>query len=175
MKYGIAIKSSLVFMLSANILCVNAYAQDELLASTNDMTQAQAETKNKQVGDAFLEANKKKSGIKTLSDGLQYRVLTQGKGSHPTLNDTVTVNYAGTLIDGMEFDSSYKRGEPATFPVSAVIPGWTEALQLMTVGSTWELYIPSSLAYGEKGAPPVIGPNQTLIFKVELISINKNS
>lgn len=130
-------------------------------------------TKNKVKGEAFLAANKIKPGIKTLADGLQYKVLSQGKGVQPQDNDTVTVNYAGRLIDGTEFDSSYKRGEPATFAVNGVITGWTEALKLMKAGSTWELYIPPALAYGEQGAPPVIGPNETLIFKVNLISVNK--
>jgi FKBP-type peptidyl-prolyl cis-trans isomerase FklB len=109
----------------------------------------------------------------TLPDGLQYKILIAGKGTMPTTSDTVTVNYAGTLIDGTEFDSSYKRGEPISFPVNGVIPGWTEALQLMKPGSTWMLYIPSELAYGEQGAPPNIGPNETLVFKVELIDVKK--
>jgi FKBP-type peptidyl-prolyl cis-trans isomerase FklB len=102
---------------------------------------------------------------------LQYKVITEGKGAKPTAQDTVTVDYSGTLINGTEFDSSYKHGQPATFQVSAVIPGWTEALKLMTVGSTWELFIPASLAYGEQGVPPVIGPNEALIFKVHLIGV----
>ena len=109
-----------------------------------------------------------------MPSGLQYKILTAGQGVQPTINDSVTVNYAGTLTDGTEFDSSYKRGEPITFPVNGVIKGWTEALQLMKAGSTWELYIPATLAYGTRGAAPVIGPNETLIFKVELISVNKN-
>jgi FKBP-type peptidyl-prolyl cis-trans isomerase FklB len=124
-------------------------------------------------GEAFLEANKKKPGVITLPDGLQYKILVEGNGTHPTEADTVTVNYAGTLINGKEFDSSYKRGQPASFPVGMVIPGWTEALKLMKVGSVWELFIPPKLAYGERGAPPSIGPNETLIFKVELLEINK--
>lgn len=132
-----------------------------------------AAEKNKTAGDAFLEANKKKPGVITLADGLQYKIITKGTGPIPTENDTVSVDYLGTLIDGTEFDSSYKRGQPATFPVKEVIPGWTEALKLMNVGSTWELYIPSALAYGQEGAAPAIGPNQVLIFKVHLISINK--
>lgn len=123
--------------------------------------------------DPFLAQNKLKPGVVTLSDGLQYKILEKGSGPRPTLTDTVTVDYAGRLPDGSEFDSSYKRGQPAKFPVSGVIAGWTEALQLMPVGSTWELYIPADLAYGENGAPPSIGPNQTLIFKVKLISIDK--
>lgn len=129
--------------------------------------------KGQTTGDAFLNTNKSKPGVVTLPDGLQYKILTKGNGKKPTATDTVTVHYEGKLVDGTEFDSSYKRGEPASFPVSAVIAGWTEALQLMPTGSTWELYIPASLAYGDQGAPPVIGPNQTLIFKVQLIDINK--
>lgn len=124
-------------------------------------------------GEQFLLANKKKKGVVTLADGLQYKIIKQGHGPKPTGFDTVAVHYKGTLIDGSEFDSSYKRGEPATFPVSGVIPGWTEALKLMPVGSTWMLYIPSALAYGEAGAPPSIGPNETLIFEVKLLEIKK--
>lgn len=122
-------------------------------------------------GEAFLAANKAKEGVQTLPDGLQYKVMQQGNGPKPTANDTVTVNYRGTLINGKEFDSSYKRGQPISFPVSGVIKGWTEALQLMPVGSKWQLYIPSDLAYGDQGAGADIGPGQTLIFDVELISI----
>ncbi len=107
----------------------------------------------------------------TLPSGLQYKVLKEGTGPKPKPGDTVTVNYEGKLIDGTVFDSSYKRGEPATFPVTGVIPGWTEALQLMKEGAKWELFIPPSLAYGERGAGPVIGPNSTLIFTVELLKV----
>ncbi|MBU0744503.1 MAG: FKBP-type peptidyl-prolyl cis-trans isomerase [Gammaproteobacteria bacterium] len=128
---------------------------------------------NKAKGAAFLEENKNKDGVVTLDDGLQYKIIVDGNGEKPGLNDTVEVHYAGTLIDGTEFDSSYKRKSSISFPLKAVIPGWTEALQLMPVGSTWELYIPSNLAYGSNGAPPVIGPNETLIFKVELLGIKK--
>jgi FKBP-type peptidyl-prolyl cis-trans isomerase FklB len=124
-------------------------------------------------GEAFLTANKEKSGVKTLPDGLQYKVLVEGKGPKPSKNDTVVVHYSGKLVDGTEFDSSYKRGEPATFPVDGVIPGWVEALQMMKVGSKWELFIPATLAYGEQGMPPVIGPNETLVFEVSLIEIKK--
>ncbi|MEJ2201797.1 MAG: FKBP-type peptidyl-prolyl cis-trans isomerase [Desulfuromonadaceae bacterium] len=127
--------------------------------------------KNKRAGDAFLAENGKKEGVMTLPSGLQYKILTVGKGNKPTKSDTVSVHYRGTLVDGTEFDSSYKRGEPATFPVSGVIPGWTEALQLMPEGSKWQLYIPADLAYGERGAGPVIAPTSTLIFEVELLSI----
>ncbi|MGA8300935.1 MAG: FKBP-type peptidyl-prolyl cis-trans isomerase [Terriglobales bacterium] len=131
----------------------------------------EAADKNKTEGQAFLAANKDKEGVKTTASGLQYKVITEGTGPKPTASDTVVCNYKGTLIDGKEFDSSYKRGEPATFPVSGVIKGWTEALQLMPVGSKWQLFIPSDLAYGERGAGAEIGPNSTLIFEVELISI----
>jgi FKBP-type peptidyl-prolyl cis-trans isomerase FklB len=126
---------------------------------------------NKQAGDAFLAANKSKESVVTLPSGLQYKILTEGTGPKPTASDSVVCNYRGTLIDGKEFDSSYQRGQPATFPVGQVIKGWTEALQLMPVGSKWQLFIPSELAYGSRGAGADIGPNSTLIFEVELISI----
>jgi FKBP-type peptidyl-prolyl cis-trans isomerase FklB len=133
----------------------------------------QAVLKNKEQGDAFLATNKSKTGVVTLPSGLQYKVIQNGDGPKPAANDTVVCNYRGTLIDGTEFDSSYKRGKPATFGVGQVIKGWTEALQLMPVGSKWELYIPPNLAYGERGTPNggPIGPNSTLIFDVELVSI----
>ncbi len=107
----------------------------------------------------------------TLPSGLQYEVIKSGKGAKPALTDTVVTNYKGTLISGQEFDSSYKRGTPATFPVNGVIKGWTEALQLMKIGAKWKLYIPSNLAYGPRGAGPLIGPNSTLIFEIELLEI----
>ena len=128
---------------------------------------------NQKEGAAFLAANKLKDGVKTLPDGMQYKVITEGTGPKPTASDTVTVNYRGTLINGKEFDSSYKRGEPASFPVGGVIKGWTEALQLMPVGSKWQLFIPADLAYGDRGAGGDIGPGETLIFEVELISIGE--
>jgi FKBP-type peptidyl-prolyl cis-trans isomerase len=127
--------------------------------------------KNKTEGESFLAANKAKEGVITLPSGLQYKILKAGEGKKPSVDDTVECHYRGTLIDGTEFDSSYKRNQPATFAVKGVIKGWTEALQLMTVGSKWQLFIPSSLAYGERGTGPNIGPNATLIFEVELISI----
>jgi FKBP-type peptidyl-prolyl cis-trans isomerase FklB len=129
---------------------------------------AQLAVKNKAAGDAFLAANKNQPGVETLPDGLQYLVLTKGTGATPTPSDTVTVNYRGTLIDGTEFDSSYKRGQPAQFPVGGVIRGWTEALLKMPVGSKWKLFIPSELAYGESGQRS-IAPNSVLIFEVELL------
>jgi FKBP-type peptidyl-prolyl cis-trans isomerase FkpA/FKBP-type peptidyl-prolyl cis-trans isomerase FklB len=134
--------------------------------------QKQAGEKNKNEGSAYLEANKKKEGVKTTASGLQYKVLKEGKGPSPKKTDTVVVNYKGSLINGQEFDSSYKRGEPAEFPVNAVIPGWTEALQMMKVGEKRELVIPSNLAYGEQGRPG-IPPNSVLVFEVELMNIKK--
>jgi FKBP-type peptidyl-prolyl cis-trans isomerase len=126
---------------------------------------------NKKVGEEFLAANKAKDGVVALPSGLQYKILTEGTGPKPTATDSVACNYRGTLINGTEFDSSYKRGQPATFQVNGVIKGWTEALQLMPVGSKWQLFIPSELAYGERGPSPEIGANSTLIFEVELLSI----
>ncbi|MGA9342051.1 MAG: FKBP-type peptidyl-prolyl cis-trans isomerase [Rhodanobacteraceae bacterium] len=126
--------------------------------------------KNKSEGAAFLASNKSKPGVKTTASGLQYKVIKQGTGPKPKATDTVKVNYKGTKIDGTEFDSSYKRGKPATFPLNGVIKGWSEGLELMPVGSTYKLFIPADLAYGENGPGP-IGPNATLIFDVELLSI----
>ena len=124
-------------------------------------------------GETFLAANSKKEGVKTTASGLQYKVLTSGKGKTPTAADTVKVHYKGTLIDGSVFDSSIDRGEPAEFGVGQVIKGWTEALQLMKEGDKWQVVIPGSLAYGERGAGGKIGPNAVLIFEVELLSIVK--
>ncbi len=126
----------------------------------------------KKEGEAFLADNKKKEGVITLPSGLQYKVITEGKGKMPKETDTVEVHYRGTLIDGNEFDSSYKRGQPAAFPLKGVVKGWTEALQLMKEGSKWQLFIPSELAYGERGRPG-IPPNAVLIFELELISVGK--
>src|ERR1700743_240516 len=127
---------------------------------------------NKKEGDLFLAANKSKQGVVVLPDGLQYKILTPGNGPKPTATDTVVANYKGTLINGTEFDSSYKRGQPVTFPVGQVIKGWTEVLQLMPVGSKWEVYIPSDLAYRPQGpGRGPIGPNETLVFEIELVSI----
>jgi FKBP-type peptidyl-prolyl cis-trans isomerase FklB len=156
---------------------MNAY-RTELQAKQQSQAKEQSE-KNKKEGDAFLAANKSKEGVKTLevklpsgtNATLQYKVLTQGTGAKPSTNDTVITHYRGTLIDGTEFDSSYKRGEPATFPVTGVIKGWTEALLQMPVGSKWQLFIPAELAYGERGAGRTIGPNATLLFDIELIGI----
>jgi FKBP-type peptidyl-prolyl cis-trans isomerase FklB len=160
-----------------------AMTEDEMKAALQllrtEFTNAQeakaheAGSSNRKEGDTFLAANKAKDGVKVLPDGLQYKVLTEGNGPKPAATDTVTVNYRGTLIDGKEFDSSYKRGQPASFPVNGVIKGWTEALQLMPVGSKWQLFIPADLAYGDRGAGADIGPGATLIFEVELLSIGE--
>lgn len=133
--------------------------------------QAQAGEKAKKEGEDFLAANKSKDGVKTLPDGLQYKVLTDGKGGQPKADSQVTVNYKGSLIDGTEFDSSYKRGEPTTFGVNQVIKGWGEALPLMKIGSKWQIFIPSDLAYGETGIPGTIPPNSVLVFEVELLDV----
>jgi FKBP-type peptidyl-prolyl cis-trans isomerase FklB len=132
-----------------------------------------AAKENKKEGTEFLEANKTKEGVVTLPSGLQYKILTEGTGPKPAATDTVSCNYRGTLLNGTEFDSSYKRGQPLSIQVTGVIKGWTEALQLMPVGSKWQLFIPSDLAYGDRGADPRsgIGPGATLIFEVELLSI----
>jgi FKBP-type peptidyl-prolyl cis-trans isomerase FklB len=150
--------------------------QETMVAFQKEMMVKQAEVakKNKAEGEAFLTENKKKEGVKTLLSGLQYKVIKAGTGKKPKSTDTVTAHYRGTLINGSEFDSSYKRGQPATFPVSGgMIPGWTEALQLMEVGAKWQLFIPPNLAYGEQGAGRDIGPNATLIFEIELVSIQE--
>jgi FKBP-type peptidyl-prolyl cis-trans isomerase FklB len=146
--------------------------QGELRKKQQEAAQRAGEA-NKSEGVAFLESNKSKEGVVTLPSGLQYKVLQEGTGPKPTATDQVVCNYRGTLLDGTEFDSSYKRGQPATFPLSGVIKGWTEALQLMPVGSKWQLFVPAELGYGDRGAGPQIGPNATLIFEIELISIQK--
>ncbi|HEY4740806.1 MAG TPA: FKBP-type peptidyl-prolyl cis-trans isomerase [Candidatus Acidoferrales bacterium] len=167
MKDELAGKTVMTDMEAHNTLM---QAQQEAKKKSDEMRQASMEP-NKKAGDAFLAANKTKEGVVTLPSGLQYKILTQGTGPKPTAADSVICNYRGTLIDGKEFDSSYKRGQPATFPVGQVIKGWTEALQLMPVGSKWQLFVPADLAYGDRGAGPDIGPGATLIFEVELISI----
>lgn len=148
---------------------LNAF-QKERLEKQAAETKLLAE-KNKKEGDAFLEENKKKEGIVTLPSGLQYKILRAGEGNRPKDSDTVRVQYRGTLIDGTEFDSSYSRGKPASFRLGNVIPGWTEALKLMPVGSKWQLFIPPDLAYGIRGYGRTIAPNATLIFEVELLDI----
>lgn len=170
MRHGI--KLSAIAMLGAGVICGSAYAVEQTSVQTQSVT-----TMNKSASDTFLLENQKKPGVMTLSDGLQYKIIEEGHGNSPKDDDTVVVEYQGTLVDGTKFDSSYDRGQPATFPVAAVIPGWREALKMMKPGAIWELYIPSTLAYGEQGVPgnpgqpPVIGPNQTLIFKVRLVGI----
>ncbi len=149
-----------------------AVFQKEMTAKQEELSKKLGE-KNKKEGDVFLAENKKKEGVKTLPSGLQYKVVKAGTGKKPKLTDTVTTHYRGTLIDGTEFDSSYRRGQPASFPVNGVIPGWTEALQLMEEGAKWQLFIPSNLAYGERGAGRDIGPHATLIFDIELISVQE--
>ncbi|MFH1320051.1 MAG: FKBP-type peptidyl-prolyl cis-trans isomerase [Bacteroidota bacterium] len=161
----------------------DSYNAKELLITEEEASQIISEfVQNKQLkkfegnlkaGQQFLEENKTKEGVVTLPNGLQYLVLKEGDGPQPKLTDNVTTHYHGTLTDGTVFDSSVERGEPATFPLNGVIEGWQEALQLMKVGSKWKLFLPPHLAYGERGSGQVIKPNSTLIFEVELISINK--
>ncbi len=152
-------------------------ARVAVTALQTEMKRKQAEMRrmgvedSKKAGEAFLAENKKREGVVTLPSGLQYRIVKAGDGKKPTIEDTVVCQYRGTLIDGTEFDSSYKRNQPATFPVKGVIKGWTEALQLMPVGSKWQLFIPPSLAYGEAGSGSAIGPNTTLLFEIELLSV----
>ena len=161
------------------LLLSDAEMRNAITALQREMT-AQREAKraidaekNATEGKAFLAANKKKAGVKTTASGLQYKVIKAGKGASPKATDQVKTHYEGRLINGKVFDSSYKRGEPATFPVNGVIKGWTEALQLMKVGSQWELYVPAELGYGARGTGADIGPNSTLIFKVELLEVVK--
>ncbi len=143
-------------------------AQQKMIANIKAV-----EEKNLKAGEAYLEANKKKDGVKITSSGLQYLVIKEGNGKKPTAEDSVTVNYRGTLINGKEFDSSYSRNEPATFPVGGVVQGWQEALPMMKEGAKWKIFVPANLAYGTRGAPPNIGPNETLVFEIELLSIAK--
>ena len=158
-------------------LLTDKEAQATLTALQNDLRKKQQELRqqatetNKKEGEAFLAANKTKDGVVALPSGLQYKILQEGTGPKPAATDSVVCNYRGTLLDGKEFDSSYKRGQPATFPVTGVIKGWTEALQLMPVGSKWQLFVPSELAYADRGAGADIKPGATLIFEVELVSI----
>jgi FKBP-type peptidyl-prolyl cis-trans isomerase len=147
-----------------------ATLQAQVRKTQEEKTQVAADT-NKKEGDAFLAENKTKDGVVTLPSGLQYKIVTKGTGPKPTASDSVVCNYRGTLLNGTEFDSSYKHGEPITIPVGRVIKGWSEALQLMPVGSKWQLFIPPDLAYGPRGAGNDIGPNATIVFEVELISI----
>lgn len=159
------------------MLLTDAEIQEVLRGLQKDFMEKQAQLgeKQKKDGEAFLAANKLKAGVKTLPDGLQYQVLTEGKGAKPKATDTVKVSYKGTFIDGTEFDGSAKRGGPITFPLNKVIKGWTEAIQLMPTGSKWKLFVPSELAYGPQGADTLIPPNATLIFEVELVGIEPPS
>jgi FKBP-type peptidyl-prolyl cis-trans isomerase FklB len=162
-------------------LLTDQEAQATLTALQNDLRKKQLELRqqagetNKKEGEAFLATNKAKDGVVALPSGLQYKILTEGTGPKPSATDSVVCNYRGTLLDGKEFDSSYKHGQPATFPVNGVIKGWTEALQLMPAGSKWQLFVPAQLAYGDRGAGPDIGPNATLVFEVELLSIQPHA
>jgi len=149
--------------------CMQQFQQD-MMQKKNDDMKVEGD-KNKKAGEEFLKVNKTTTGVKTTASGLQYKVLKSGTGKTPKAADTVVAHYKGTLIDGTEFDNSYKRGEPLTIPVSGVIKGWTEALLMMKEGDKWMLYIPSELGYGEYGAGNVIGPNAALIFEIELISV----
>lgn len=148
-------------------------------AFTMELRQKQMEARkkaaeeNKKAGEAFLAENKKKEGVVTLPSGIQYKILQKGEGKKPTAADLVEVQYRGTLVNGTEFDSSFRTGKPASFPLGGVIPGWQQALKLMPAGSKWQIFIPSQHAYGERGMGPQIGPNATLIFEVELLSVKE--
>lgn len=146
--------------------------QDDMMKKMKAKYEAEAKV-NKDASDKFLAENAKKKGVSSTKSGLQYEVIEAGKGAKPAATDTVSVDYEGKTIDGKVFDSSYKRGKPVSFPVNGVVKGWTEALQMMPVGSTWILYLPADLGYGQQGVPGSIGPNQALIFKIHLISIEK--
>ena len=146
--------------------------QKEMMAKQMELVKQLGE-ENQKAGEAFLAENRKKEGVISLPSGLQYKVIKAGSDKKPKATDTVTVHYQGTSINGIEFDSSYRRGQPVSFSVNGVIPGWTETLQLMEVGAKWQVVIPSKLAYGDRGAGPQIGPNATLIFEIELISIGE--
>jgi len=164
-----------------NVLMSDEESSDSVKAFNKDnFDHAMAEMKkladkNKKEGAKFLEENRKKPGVVMLSDSLQYKVLKEGSGKRPTLEDTVTVNYKGTLLDGTEFDSSVKQGKPAVLPLGRLIKGWTEALQLMRPGAKWQIFVPPNLAYGEHGKQPAIGPNATLIFEIELLSFKEGT
>lgn len=168
-------------MNGAPLKMTDSEMKDSLVKFQKDLMDKRAKqfenkaNENKTKGDAFLKENSAKKGVVVLASGLQYKVLTEGKGIKPRKDDTVTVEYTGKLINGDVFDSSSKTGKPATFKLDQVIPGWTEALQLMPVGSTWELYVPANLAYGARNVGGLIGPNETLIFNVHLISIDKDN
>jgi FKBP-type peptidyl-prolyl cis-trans isomerase FklB len=167
-----AITTALSDVFNNKTLQINEEAGGQILNTYFQAMQVRKHSKNIEEGAAFLKANASKPDVITLPSGLQYKVLVEGTGAKPSASDKVTTHYHGTLINGTVFDSSVERGQPATFPVNGVIAGWIEALQLMPTGSKWQLYVPSNLAYGERGASELIGPNTTLIFDVELLSIN---
>ncbi len=165
-----ALSGGKLLMTDEELRATSTALQKEM-AEKQEQARARRVDENKKLGEAFLAENAKKDAVITQPSGLQYKIIKAAEGRKPAESDTVVCHYRGTLIDGMEFDSSYASGRPATFQVRGVIPGFREALQLMTVGSTWQFFIPSNLAYGERGAGNVIGPNAALIFEVELISI----
>ncbi len=165
-----ALSGGKLLMTEAELNTTLTALQDQLRQKQAEMLSKMAED-NKKAGDAFFAENAKKEGVVTLPSGLQYKILKAGQGSKPAVTDTVSCNYRGTLIDGTEFDSSLPSGKPATFQINGVIPGFKEALQLMPVGSKWQVFIPSGLAYGTAGAGNAIGPNAALIFEIELVSI----
>ncbi len=176
---GIELDTDALVMAVSDVLAGNASRLSdadkrstvEEMQKISQEKQAEGAAKNKEAGEAYLAENAKKEGVTTTESGLQYKVLSAGDGAQPTKDDQVQVHYRGTLTDGTVFDSSYDRGEPIVFPVTGVIPGWVEALQLMKVGDKFELAIPSALAYGANGSGPVIGPDATLVFEVELLAI----
>ena len=167
-----ALTAALSDVFSNQSLQIDEEKGGQILNTYFQKMQENKHSENVEVGAAFLKANATKADIISLPSGLQYKVLVEGNGPKPKATDKVTTHYHGTLINGTVFDSSVERGQPATFPVNGVIAGWIEALQLMPTGSKWQLYVPSDLAYGTRGASELIGPNTTLIFDVELISIN---
>jgi len=160
-------------VLGGDSLLIEDQAANMFLSDYFQNRQRRAAEENKKAGEQFLAENKAKTGVTTTASGLQYQVLQEGTGAKPGPNDRVTVHYTGTTLKGEKFDSSYDRGTPATFPVGGVIPGWTEALQLMKAGAKYKIFIPAELAYGENGSGPAIGPNSVLVFDVELISVEK--
>ncbi|MCU0428372.1 MAG: FKBP-type peptidyl-prolyl cis-trans isomerase [Cytophagaceae bacterium] len=166
-----ALQAGLADALRGSSLRISPEQGEQLIQEYFQQLQARKHEKNILEGKAFLEANSAKEGITVLPSGLQYKILKEGNGKKPSINDTVTTHYHGTLINGTVFDSSVQRGKPASFPVNGVIQGWVEALQLMPTGSKWQLFVPSHLAYGSRGASELIGPHTTLIFEVELLSI----
>ena len=171
-----AIGEAIADMLAGGELqLTNEEMQEALNVYKNEMEKkhAAAASEAKAKGEKFRAENKKRKGVKETKSGIQYEILKEGKGEKPKATDKVTVHYHGTLTDGTVFDSSVKRGEPATFPLNGVIKGWTEIVQMMPVGSKWKVVIPPELAYGERGAGGTIGPNETLVFEIELLSINK--